>query len=129
MQNLHFSLRKAKARLISEGILILVSLPTKGAKSIIWAENLNFLHLPVNKVFKFLLRGVIWHLFGKGTKVRIPSDIKSPLACCQKLSSITQWWNWNPIWRSILSFTLSVGINLSKFGQKQSTIYKDVLQY
>ncbi len=31
-----------KGCLISEGILTLVPLPTKGAKSLSWAENLNF---------------------------------------------------------------------------------------
>ena len=59
----------SKGVLISEGILALVPLPIKDAKSLSWAGNSNF-----------LLRRVIWHLsFGNGAKVKIPSEIRLSL--------------------------------------------------
>ena len=46
-----------KGGLISEGILTFVPLPTKGAKSLSIAENLNFLPIKVNNLFKFSAQG------------------------------------------------------------------------
>ena len=67
----------AKGCLILEGALILVPLPTKGAKR---AENLNFLPITVNNLFKFSAQGNNFAPFiGNGTKVQIPSEIKPPL--------------------------------------------------
>jgi hypothetical protein len=78
-----------KGDLISEGILNLVPLPTKGAKSLPWAENLNFPPITVNNLFKFSAQCQItpWYISGSdlarfianGTKVKIPSEIKIPL--------------------------------------------------
>ena len=66
----------AKGCLILEGALILVPLPTKGAK---WAENLNFLPITVNNLFKFSAQGSnLAPFIGNGTKVQIPSEIKPP---------------------------------------------------
>ena len=46
-----------KGSLISEGILTLVTLPKKGAKSWPWAGSLNFPLFTVNKLFKFSVQG------------------------------------------------------------------------
>ena len=46
---LHF-LYMIKGVLISEGILDLVTLPTKSAKSLPWAENLSFTPITVNNL-------------------------------------------------------------------------------
>ena len=74
--NTHF-----KGELISEGILTLVPLPTKGAKSNPWAENLNKLFTEKVRKFKFSVQGRDLASFvGKGTKFKIPSEIKTPLA-------------------------------------------------
>ena len=69
-----------KGGLTSEGILTLVPLPTKSVKSPSWTESLNFLPIQVNNLFKFSAQDSnLAHLFGNGTKVKIPSDIKLPL--------------------------------------------------
>ena len=70
--------------LISEVILILDPLPpTKGAKWIPWAENLNFPPIKVNNLLKFSAQGSDFEPFiSNGTKVKIPSAIKPPLFGC-----------------------------------------------
>ena len=70
-----------KGDLISEGILNLVLLPTKDAKSHPKAENLYFLPFSVNNsLFKFSAYGQDLASFvGNGTKIKIPSEIKPPL--------------------------------------------------
>ena len=51
----------AKRVLIAQGILILVPLPTNGAKLLPWTEN--FQPITVNTTYSnFLIRGVFWHL-------------------------------------------------------------------
>jgi hypothetical protein len=61
--------------------LTLVTLPTKGAKSCPGAENLNFPSFSVNNLFKFSAQGQdLAHIVGNGTKVKISSEIKPPLA-------------------------------------------------
>ena len=50
---LFFIYNYAKGRLISEGILTLVPLPTKGAKLLSWAESLNKLFTVMGWKFKF----------------------------------------------------------------------------
>ena len=72
---------QTKSGLISKGILILDPFPTKGAESLPWAENLNFLLLTVNNVFKFSAQGSnLTPFIGNGTKVKIPSEIEPPLS-------------------------------------------------
>ena len=57
-----------KGDLISEDILTLVPLPTKGGKSLAWAENVNF---PPITYSNFMFKGVIWHfLFAMEPKVK-----------------------------------------------------------
>ena len=57
-------------------------LPTKAAKSLPWAENSNFPSKIVNKLFNFSAQGSdLALLIGYGT-VKIPSEIKPPLATC-----------------------------------------------
>ena len=69
-----------KGGLISEGILTLVPLPTKGAKSLSCAENLNKLFTVKGGKFKFSAQGRDLALFvDNGTKVKILSEIKLPL--------------------------------------------------
>ena len=69
-----------KGGYISEGILILVPLPRKGAKSCHWADNLNFPPITVNNLFKFSTQGSdLAPFIGNGTKVKIPYEIKPPL--------------------------------------------------
>ena len=46
-----------KGGLITEGILTLVPLPTKGAKSLPWAEILNKLFTVIGKKFIFSAQG------------------------------------------------------------------------
>ena len=71
----------AKGGLISEGILTLVPLPAKSAKSLYWAENLNFPPLTVNSLFKFsALESNLAHIVGNGTEVKLFSEIKPPLS-------------------------------------------------
>ena len=48
-----YILLRSKGGLISEDILTLVSLPTKGAKSLSWSENLNKLLAVMDEKFKF----------------------------------------------------------------------------
>ena len=69
----------SKGGLISEGILTLVSLQTKGAKSLSWTENLNKLLTVMGNKTNFLLRSDLEPFVGIGTKVKIPSEIKLPL--------------------------------------------------
>ena len=69
-----------KGGLISEGILTLVSLPIKGAKSLPWAENLNKLFTEKGRKFEFSAQGQDLAPFvGNVTKIKIHSEIKSPL--------------------------------------------------
>ena len=64
----------SKGSLISEGILTLVPLPTKGAKSLPRADCLNLPPFTVNNLFKFSAQGrKLAPFFGNGTKVKIPS--------------------------------------------------------
>ena len=49
-----------KGGFISESILTLVTLPTKGAKSCPWAKNSNFLAFSLNNLFKFSAQ--VWDL-------------------------------------------------------------------
>ena len=63
-----------KIVLFSEHILSLVPLPTKGAKSLPRAENLNKLFGVKGGKFKLSVQGP-WD--GIGTKVKIPSEISS----------------------------------------------------
>ena len=75
---IHFII--GKGNLISEGILTLVSLPTKGVKSLPWADNSNFLPFAINNVFKFSAQGIDLAPFvGNGTIFKISFDIKLPL--------------------------------------------------
>ena len=72
--------RTAKCGLISEGILTLVQLPTKGAKLISRAENLNKLFPVMGGKFKFPAQeSDLAPFVGNGTKFKIPSEIKLPL--------------------------------------------------
>ena len=60
-----------KGGLISEGNLNLVPLPIKNAKSLPWAEKLNFPPIPLNNLSKFSAHGVIWHfLLAIGPKLK-----------------------------------------------------------
>ena len=59
----------SKGGLISEGIFTLVSLPTKGVKSLSWAENLFKCSVQERDLAPFA---------GNGTKVKTPSEIKLP---------------------------------------------------
>ena len=69
-----------KGGLISEGILTLVSLPIKGAKSLPWAENLNKLFTGMGEKFKFYAqRSDLTPFVGNSTKIIVPSEIKPPL--------------------------------------------------
>ena len=69
-----------KGGLISEGILTLVPLLTKSAKSLPQAEISNFPPFSVNILFKFSVQGRDLALvFGNGTKFKISSEIKPPL--------------------------------------------------
>ena len=73
---------ESEGGLISEGILnlVMVPLPTKGVKSLPWAENLNFPPFTVNNLIKFSAQGRdLAPFFDNGTKVKIPSEIKPPL--------------------------------------------------
>ena len=69
-----------KGGFISEGILNLVTLPSKGAKSFPWTENSNFPPSSVNNLLKFSAQGRdLAYFVGNGSKVKIPSEIKPPL--------------------------------------------------
>ena len=69
-----------KGGLISEVILTLVPLPTKGVKSLFLTENLNVLPITVNNLFKFSARkSDLAPFVGNGTKVKTSSEIKPPL--------------------------------------------------
>ena len=69
-----------KGGLITERILKVVPLPTKCAKSLPRAENLNKLFTEKCGKFKFSAQGRDLALFvGNGTKVKIPSEIKPAL--------------------------------------------------
>ena len=79
--NIQHSFWITKGGLISEGILNLVRvpLPTKGVKSLPWAESLNFPPFTVNNLIKFSAQGRDFAPFlGNGTKVKIASEIKPP---------------------------------------------------
>ena len=65
--------------LILEGILTLVPLPKKGAKSLSCAENLNFPPMTVDSLDKFSAQESDMAIVGNGTKVKIPSEIKPPI--------------------------------------------------
>ena len=68
-----------KGCLISEGILSLVPLPTKGAKSLSWSENLNKLLTVMGGKFKFSAYS-IWHLLlAMRPKSKHLPEIKPPL--------------------------------------------------
>ena len=69
----------SKGGLILEGILTLVPLPTKSAKSLSCAENLNFPPLTVDSLDKFSAQESDLAIVGNGTKVKIPSEIKPPI--------------------------------------------------
>ena len=65
----------------------MVPLPKKGAKSLPWAENLNKLFN--GGKFKLSVQGRdLAPLFGNGTKVKIPSEIKLPLAVDKKVTGL-----------------------------------------
>ena len=72
-----------KGGLISEGILTLLPLlplPTKGAKSLPSAENLNKLFTEKGGKFQFSAQeSDLASFVDNGTKVKIPSEIKPPL--------------------------------------------------
>ena len=75
----------AKGGLILEGILTLVSLPIKGAKSLPWAENFNKLFTGMGEKFKFSAqRSDLAPFVGNGIKIKIPFEIKSPLSRTKK---------------------------------------------
>ena len=75
-----------KGGLTSEGILTLVPLPKRGAKSCHWAENLNKLFTVKGGKFKLSAQGRDLSLFvGNGTKVKIPSEIKLYLYSWKKI--------------------------------------------
>ena len=66
--------------LISEDVLTLVPLPTKGAKSLFRAENVNKLFTVMGRTFKFSVeKSDLTPFVGNGTKVRITSEIKPRL--------------------------------------------------
>ena len=66
-----------KGGLVTEGILTLVPLPTKGAESLPW--NLNF--PPLENLFKFSAQGSNLAPFvGNGTEVKILSEIMPQLS-------------------------------------------------
>ena len=71
----------AKGFLLSEGIFSLAPLLTKSAKSLPWAENLNFPPiLKVNNLFKFSAQASdLVPFVAYGTQDKIPSEIKPPL--------------------------------------------------
>ena len=78
----------AQGGLIWEGVLTLVPLPTKGAKSCPWAENLNKLFAEKCEKFEFSAQGRdLAALVRNGAKFKIPSEIKPPLLCKGQLSS------------------------------------------
>ena len=65
---------------MSEGISTLVPLAIKGAKSLPWEENSNKLFTVMGTKFKFSAHGSDLAPFvGKGTKFKIPFEIKPPL--------------------------------------------------
>ena len=69
-----------KGGLISEGILILVQLPTQCAKLLPWAKNLSFsVHNNEKLIQIFCSRDGFGNSIGNGTKVKILSEIKPPL--------------------------------------------------
>ena len=69
-----------KGGLISEVILALVSLATKGAKILTWVENLKKLFTKKDRKFKLPAQESYFELFvGNGTELKIPSEIKPPL--------------------------------------------------
>ena len=71
-----------KGDLISEDILTLVLLPKKGAKLLPWAENLNKLFTVKSGKLKLSAQGrdLAPFFFGNGTKVKVFSQNKLPLA-------------------------------------------------
>ena len=72
-----------KGGLISESILTLVPLPTKGAESLPWEEKSNFPPFSVNNLLKFSAQGSDLAPFvGNGTKPKIPFEIKQELLKC-----------------------------------------------
>ena len=69
-----------KGGFISGGILNLVTLPSKGAKSFPLTENSNFPPSSINNLLKFSAQGRdLAYFVGNGSKVKIPSEIKPPL--------------------------------------------------
>ena len=79
-----------KGALISEGILTLVPLQKKGAKSHPWVKNLNKLFTEKGGNFDISAQGRDLAPFvGNESKVKIPSEIK--------LCSTNFWPNWNQI--------------------------------
>ena len=60
----------SKGGVILEGILTLVPLPTKSAKSLSCAENLNFPLLTVDSLDKFSAQESDLAIVGNGTKVK-----------------------------------------------------------
>ena len=82
-----------KGGLISEGILSLVPLPTKGAKAHPWAEHLNFPPITVNKLHIQIFCSGPGNDFapfvGNGTNIKRLSETKPPL-CKQHNPTLTQ---------------------------------------
>ena len=69
-----------KDRLISEGILTLVPLPTKFSKLLSWAKNLNRLFTTMGEKMKFCAqKSDMAPYVGNGTRIKIPFEIKQPL--------------------------------------------------
>ena len=69
----------AKGGLISEGILTLVPLPTKCAKSHPWAENLNKLYTEKGRKFQFSaqVQEDLANLVGNVTNVQYKANFSS----------------------------------------------------
>ena len=69
-----------KDRLISKGILALVSFPTKFSKLLSWAKNLNRLFTTMGEKMKFFAqKSDMAPYVGNFTKIKIPFEIKQPL--------------------------------------------------
>ena len=66
-----------------------------------WVENLNFPPITVNNLFKFSDQGSdLAPFIGNGTKVKIPSEIKSPLDTSSfdtKGSGLGLLWLWTHV--------------------------------
>ena len=115
-----------KGGLLSEGILTLVPLPTKSAKSLPWAEHLNVLPLSVNIMFKSSAQKWFDSFCWQWDYVKIPSEIKPPLDGTTKWSNIIFFQaSWSKIGLYLLSTLnpFSIKVHLRSISSPLSIVH------